>query len=1117
MAGKIFINYRRDDSIAAAGRIYDSLKASFGGENLFLDVDNIPASADFAEHIEGKLAECDLVLALIGRSWLEARERGWWPWRNRRRIDNPADWVRVEIALAIKRGIPIIPVLIDGTPMPRDADLPANLRPLTRRNAVELRNVQFATDVQRLEAKIKEALAAHAARPIEPKVSPPSPVQASRRPLIAVWVGLLALGAVGTGLWQATTVVKGPPLGQSTREASGKVGATAPALPPPIQPLGASTDKSALDPSATATATATLPVSAATGSPTPVPPAPAAVPTASVGSPPIPDPKPDAARQKVIEAFDKVLAGGKSAAVLAFLAEHPGSPEAAEADRAYADFLRFERAEALNTADAYEAYVRDVAGARRADEAKKRAAERRQAEVEKQCRELASEAVSALGEMGKLGCEPRGDHWLPGEAVHLSRCLRSAAETRSGEKTKRSAELEACRKTAKQKEAWRKAVSAGTPDAIVAFRKSWPGSSLDGEARQKLDVLETDEWKKTEKSGTEDAYRAFKQKFPDSRRNNEADRRIAALAEAVLTKACDAYAAAALIRVKESAADNCSLSGDGERWSPDAARHVAFCRSSNDATRQTEAAARDAAVRSCTRPRRDSEAWEAAKLANTSEAMADYLADREWFRSSNRPLAEARLAELCEAEWPAARKANTWGSLRPYGRAHCAKGPRATEAKRLMAALDDAAWSKASAAKTKAAYLAYRKATGGSDDDDWLGGTGEGEHSEAATAAIADIDACENARKLTDGSDIKSFLDQNKKSRCFGEIEAKYDKLTAEARRKEEADWEAAKDADTIAAYEAYLRTYSDLFSDRQAAFEKQARDKIAELKAWENATFSWTIPNIKALAADASNTRDRRVAVVYQNGLLALFDANSGRIVDSEKISKGDGLTVDSLAFSPDGKRLAVTTTTSRPDTDSDIAPGWRIGGQPTSSTTRLLNGITGSELKSWSATKSNGFSDDGKILRLSPTKEDEPEFEWDVQANRKVVVDTPDPRVRARRLMNESVGLPTEAPADSPDPLSVSIDQDGDVSLASGSTTAFGTLPSAGGLPASFVMLDGGEPFVTAASKQFTGSSAAVAATRIDLDGKLVALPAAFKRRFHKPSGLKLLDRSPSTPSSE
>ena len=115
-----------------------------------MDVDHIPAGVDFAKHLESQVGSCELFLALIGRTWLDVQDGS-----GRRRIDDPDDFVAIEIAAALSRGIPLIPVLIDGAAMPNAASLPDRLKPLALRNAIEIRNTQFGSDAGRLIEKIR--------------------------------------------------------------------------------------------------------------------------------------------------------------------------------------------------------------------------------------------------------------------------------------------------------------------------------------------------------------------------------------------------------------------------------------------------------------------------------------------------------------------------------------------------------------------------------------------------------------------------------------------------------------------------------------------------------------------------------------------------------------------------------------------------------------------------------------------------------------------------------------------------------------------------------------------------------------------------------------------------
>ena len=153
MADKIFINYRRDDSAGTAGRLHDRFVQTFGRKNLFMDVDHIPAGVDFVDFLRSQVAACDVFLAVIGPNWLDAKDDS-----GRRRFDNPDDFVTIEIAAALARNIRVIPVLVDGARTPKADKLPDSVKPLARRNAVEVRNTHFGRDAEALANKVAEAL-----------------------------------------------------------------------------------------------------------------------------------------------------------------------------------------------------------------------------------------------------------------------------------------------------------------------------------------------------------------------------------------------------------------------------------------------------------------------------------------------------------------------------------------------------------------------------------------------------------------------------------------------------------------------------------------------------------------------------------------------------------------------------------------------------------------------------------------------------------------------------------------------------------------------------------------------------------------------------------------------
>ncbi len=155
---KIFISYRRDDSAGHTGRLYDRLEDHFGKEDVFMDVDTIKPGLDFVQVVQEAVTGCDGLVSVIGREWLTASDSD-----GHRRIDDPTDLVVLEILTALKRGIRVIPVLVQGAQMPLATDLPEALRELATRNALELSDTRFRDDVQRLiealEAPTPERLA----------------------------------------------------------------------------------------------------------------------------------------------------------------------------------------------------------------------------------------------------------------------------------------------------------------------------------------------------------------------------------------------------------------------------------------------------------------------------------------------------------------------------------------------------------------------------------------------------------------------------------------------------------------------------------------------------------------------------------------------------------------------------------------------------------------------------------------------------------------------------------------------------------------------------------------------------------------------------------------------
>jgi len=183
MAAKVFISYRRDDSAGHAGRLHDRLEREFGRNLLFMDVDAIALGADFVDVVSAEVAKCDVLLAVIGPGWLEARDKD-----GNRRLDNEQDFVRVEISAALARGIPVIPLLLEGTQVPRAEQVPDDIKGLVRRNGLDVRHASFHSDVDKLIRQLRLA---------NTQTSPPIAIPAAERVLAEdrVEVGPAALSS----------------------------------------------------------------------------------------------------------------------------------------------------------------------------------------------------------------------------------------------------------------------------------------------------------------------------------------------------------------------------------------------------------------------------------------------------------------------------------------------------------------------------------------------------------------------------------------------------------------------------------------------------------------------------------------------------------------------------------------------------------------------------------------------------------------------------------------------------------------------------------------------------------------------------------------------------------
>jgi hypothetical protein len=176
----IVISYRREDSKWITGRIFDRLEAHFGVGNVFMDIDNIPIGLDFRDHLQEILKRCDILVAVIGPNWLKADDSGV------SRLHDPADWVRIEIAAALEKMVPVVPLLIDGTRMPRVEQLPPDLQGFAFRQAAALDSgIDFRGNIQRLTSGL-DRLLAHKSASSNSQQTAPQIFEATAAPMPAV-------------------------------------------------------------------------------------------------------------------------------------------------------------------------------------------------------------------------------------------------------------------------------------------------------------------------------------------------------------------------------------------------------------------------------------------------------------------------------------------------------------------------------------------------------------------------------------------------------------------------------------------------------------------------------------------------------------------------------------------------------------------------------------------------------------------------------------------------------------------------------------------------------------------------------------------------------------------
>ena len=202
----IFISYRRQDTAAYAGRIYDRLAAKYGEHIVFMDIDRIEPGQDFVDAINHSMAEAGVLLVLIGREWIKMTDKSGVP-----RLDNPEDFVRLEILAGLEQKTVIIPVLLADAEMPSAQALPAPLQPFARRNAIEISDSRFHSDVDRLIEAIEKIFNPQRAavppiRPEQRNQSSTSFISASSRPNMGfIAAAVVAVALIVAGVWWFTS------------------------------------------------------------------------------------------------------------------------------------------------------------------------------------------------------------------------------------------------------------------------------------------------------------------------------------------------------------------------------------------------------------------------------------------------------------------------------------------------------------------------------------------------------------------------------------------------------------------------------------------------------------------------------------------------------------------------------------------------------------------------------------------------------------------------------------------------------------------------------------------------------------------------------------------------
>lgn len=207
----IFISYRREDSEGQARALSTELGRYAGEDSVFLDVDSIALGRDFRQALHERLETCDAFLALIGPGWLDAKDQ-----TGKRRLDDPGDTLRQEIAIALARKtIPVTPVLVQGAAMPAPESLPGDLKELAFRNGFELSHSRWHSDVRELARRLGLDVAPDEAQAMSAPAPAGAPPRFMGRLTRRRALGAAAVAAAAAGLGVAAPFVRRRLMGQS--------------------------------------------------------------------------------------------------------------------------------------------------------------------------------------------------------------------------------------------------------------------------------------------------------------------------------------------------------------------------------------------------------------------------------------------------------------------------------------------------------------------------------------------------------------------------------------------------------------------------------------------------------------------------------------------------------------------------------------------------------------------------------------------------------------------------------------------------------------------------------------------------------------------------------------